>query len=97
MVSIGFIVRLEANPGKAPELEGRLKASLAAIEQEPGTTAWFALRLGPSSYAVVDVFPDEAARQAHLVAGRTRLHGIADLLAEPPSVAPTEVIAAKLP
>ena len=28
--------------------------------------AWFAVRTGPSSFAIVDVFPDEAGRQAHL-------------------------------
>ena len=54
MVKVGFLVRLEVKPGKAAELEARLQAALPAIEQEPGTTAWFAVRLGPSSYAVFD-------------------------------------------
>lgn len=97
MVQVGFLVRLEVKPGKAAELEARLQAALPAIEQEPGTTAWFAVRLGPSSYAVFDVFPDEAGRQAHLEAGRIRLAEGADLLAEPPSIVPTDVIVAMLP
>ena len=97
MVKVGFLVRLEAKPDKATELEARLRATLPAIEQELGTTAWFAVRLGPSSYAVFDVFPGEADRQAHLEAGRTRLGGVADLLEAPPSIVPTDVIVAKLP
>jgi quinol monooxygenase YgiN len=94
---LGFLVRLEVKPDKVAEYEARLRASLPAIEDEPGTTAWFAVRLGPTSYGVFDVFPDEAARQAHMEAGRIRLGGLADLLAEPPSIVRTEVIVAKLP
>ena len=97
MVEVGLIVRIELKPGKAAEFEARIKATLPAIEAEPDTTAWFALRLGPTSYAVVDVFPDEAGRQAHLEAGQKRLQRIAELFAEPPSITPTTVIAAKLP
>jgi quinol monooxygenase YgiN len=97
MVKVGLLVRLEVKPGKAAELEAQLRAVLPAIEQELGTTAWFAVRLGPSSYAVFDVFPDETGRQAHLEAGRIRLEGAADLLEAPPSIVPTDVIAAKLP
>jgi hypothetical protein len=81
----------------AAELEARIRNSLPLVRDEPGTIAWFAVRLGPSSYAVFDVFPDEAARDTHMEAGRLRLAGNADLFAEPPSITPTEVIAAKLP
>jgi hypothetical protein len=33
---------------------------------EPGTIAWFDLRLGPSTFVIFDAFPDDAGRQAHL-------------------------------
>src|SRR3954464_15061545 len=97
MVEVGLIVRLEVKAGASGEFEDALRATLPEIEREPDTTAWFALRLGPTSYAVVDVFPDEAGRQAHLEAGKKRLQRIAELFAEPPSITPTTVIAAKLP
>jgi hypothetical protein len=58
---LGFLVRLEVKPDKVAEYEARLRASLPAIEDEPGTTAWFVVRLGQTSYAVFDVFPDEGA------------------------------------
>jgi quinol monooxygenase YgiN len=97
VVTVGLMVRLEIKPGREADFEAGLKATLPAIEAEPDTIAWFALRLGPTSYAVVDVFPDEAGRQAHLDAGRVRLAAIAGLFAEPPVAMPTTVIAAKLP
>jgi quinol monooxygenase YgiN len=97
MVTVGLMVRLEAQPGKSADLEARMKASLPSVEQEPGTIAWLALRLGPTSYAVVDVFPDDAARQAHLEAGAPRVAALAGLLAGPPTITTTDVIAAKLP
>lgn len=98
MVNVGLFLRLEVKPGKGPELEALFKRSLPAIiKDEPGTTAWFAVRLGPTSYVVFDVFPDEKGRQEHLEAGRARLSNTADLLAEPPTIIPTDVVAAKLP
>lgn len=65
MVTVGYLLRYEAKPGKEAEIERGLKAALSAIQEEQGTTAWFALRLGPSTYGVFDAFPDEEARQAH--------------------------------
>ncbi len=34
-------------------------------KEEPDTIAWFAIRLGPSTFGVFDAFPDEEGRQAH--------------------------------
>jgi quinol monooxygenase YgiN len=98
-VRVGLLVRLEAKPGKEAEVEARLKAGLAAVLEEPDTTAWLAIRLGPTSFAVVDAFPHEAGRQFHLEAGKARLSGdgAKDLFAEPPSFTYTDIVAAKLP
>ena len=99
MISKGLIVRLEARAGKADELESFLADALPLVEEEPETVAWFALRLGPSSFAVVDAFPDEAGRQAHLDgAVAAGLVGRADeLLAAQPTIEPVDVLATKLP
>lgn len=66
MVSVALLVRLEAKPGKEAEVEAFLNGGLGIVQEEPATTAWFALRLGPSTFGIFDAFPDETGRQAHL-------------------------------
>jgi quinol monooxygenase YgiN len=99
MVTVALLVRLEAKSGKEAELEEFLRGGLAIVQQEPATTAWFAIRLGPSSYGIFDAFPDEAGRQTHL-AGRVAaalMEKAPDLLAQAPSIEQIDVLAAKLP
>jgi hypothetical protein len=43
-----------------------LRSALPLVEQEPGTRPWLAVRFGPSTFGIIDAFPDEAAREAHL-------------------------------
>src|SRR5215831_16858431 len=64
MVTKALYVRLEAKPGKEAEVEAFLRGGLAIVQQEPATTAWFALRMGPSTFGIFDAFPDDAGRQA---------------------------------
>ncbi len=99
MVKAALYVHLEAKPGQEPEVEKFLRAGLAVVQQEPATTAWFALRLGPSTFAIFDTFPDDAGRQAHL-SGKVAAALMAkasDLLSQPPAIHKMEVLAAKLP
>jgi len=65
MVTEGFLVRFEVKPGEEADVERALEAAVAAVQEEPGTIAWFAFRLGPSTYGVFDAFTDEEARLAH--------------------------------
>jgi hypothetical protein len=57
------------------------------VQEEPATTAWFAIRLGPSTFGIFDAFPDESGRQAHL----------SGCVAQPPAIEKVDVLAAKLP
>jgi quinol monooxygenase YgiN len=99
MTTVGLIVRLEAKPGKEDEVAEFLRSAVPLVQQEPATTAWFAMRLGASSFAIVDAFPDAAGRQAHLEgAVAAALFGKSDeLLASPPAVEQVEVLADVLP
>jgi quinol monooxygenase YgiN len=99
MTTVELMVRLEAKEGMEEELAGFLRSAVPLVEDEPATVAWFALRLGPSSFAIVDAFPDESGRQAHLDGPvAAALLGKADeLLAEPPSIEPADVLADVLP
>ncbi|MCH4897480.1 antibiotic biosynthesis monooxygenase [Pseudomonas sp. B707] len=99
MVKVALFVRLEAKPGKEKEVERFLLSGLPLVEEEPGTTAWFGIRLGPSTFGIFDAFPDEAGRQAHL-SGKVAaalMTNAAELFAEPPSIEKVDVLAAKLP
>src|SRR5499433_2372866 len=99
MVSKALYVRLEAKPGKEAEVETFLRGGLAIVQQEPATTAWFALRMGPSTFGIFDAFPDDAGREAHL-SGRVAAALMAkasELLAKPPAIEKVDVLAAKLP
>jgi quinol monooxygenase YgiN len=98
MLSLGLFVRLEAKPGKEKEVAAFLMQGLEMANQETTTPLWFALRLGPSTFAVVDAFPDESGRQAHLngpIAKALMAHA-PNLLAVPPSIETTEILGAKL-
>ena len=98
-MSVALYVRLDAKPGKEKEVESFLKGGLAIVQEEPATTAWFAIRMTPSTFGIFDAFPDEAGRQAHL-SGRVAaalMAKAADLLANPPSIEKIDVLAAKLP
>ena len=99
MVKTALFVRLEAKPGKEAEVETFLRGGLAAVMEEPATIAWFALRLGPTTFGIFDAFPDEAGRQAHL-SGRVAAALMAkasEMLAQAPAIEKVEVLAAKLP
>lgn len=98
MVKVALFVRLEAKPGKEKEVESFLLSGLPIVEEEPATTAWFAIRLGPSTFGIFDAFPDEAGRQAHL-SGKVAaalMAKAAELFAKPPSIEQVDVLAAKL-
>ena len=99
MVKTALFVMLEAKPGKEAELESLLKGALPIVEGEPKTTAWFALKQGPSTFGIFDVFPDEAGREAHLngKVAAALMAKASDLLVKPPFIEKIDVMAAKLP
>jgi quinol monooxygenase YgiN len=99
MVKVALWVQLDAKPGKEKEVEDFLKSGLALAQNEPDTTAWFALRLGPSTFGIFDAFPDEAGRSAHLSGpiAAALMANASELLAKPPNIVNVDVLAAKLP
>ena len=99
MVTLALLVRLEAKPGKEAEVEAFLNSGLALVQAEPDTTAWFAIRMGPSTFGIFDAFPHEAGRQAHL-SGKVAaalMEKASDLFVNPPVIERIDVLAAKLP
>ena len=43
-----LFVRLEAKTGKEDEVAKFLRDAQGLVQQEPATTAWFGIRLGPT-------------------------------------------------
>jgi quinol monooxygenase YgiN len=97
MVSVGLFVRLEAKPGKEREVATFLEQGVQMANQEATTLLWFALRLGPSTFAVFDAFADESGRQTHLNGpiAKALMENAPNLLAVPPSIEKTEFLGAK--
>lgn len=99
MTSSGLLVRLEARHGKDREVEQFLRSAVPLVEEEIGTTAWFAVRFGRGEYGIFDTFLDDAAREEHLagpVALALQQHGD-DLFDSPPRMQQVEVLANKMP
>jgi quinol monooxygenase YgiN len=99
MVKVALLVRLEAKPGKESAVEEFLRSGLALVQEEPATSTWYGIKLGPSTYGIFDTFPDDAGRQAHLT-GRVAAALMAkasELLAQPPAIEKAEILAAKSP
>lgn len=99
MVKLALYVHLEAKPGKEKDVEAFLLGGLPLVEQEPGTTAWFALKMGPSTFGIFDAFADEAGRDAHLngKVAAALMAKAGELLASPPSITKVDLLAARLP
>ena len=99
MVGKGLLVRVEARKGKDAEVEGFLRGALDPVRQEPATAAWFAVKFGGSEYGIVDFFPDEAGREAHLngPVAKMLIGEVGTLFEKPPLIERLDVIAFKLP
>ncbi len=97
MVTVGVLARLEAKPGKEQEVASFLAGALPLAEQEEATSAWFAIRLGPSTFGIFDVFPDEGGRQAHLDGpiAAALMQNADELLSQAPTIERVDVLASK--
>jgi quinol monooxygenase YgiN len=94
MVTSGLVVRVEAKPGRGDDVEAMFKAVVDRVRDEGLAVAWFALRLGPTSFCIVDVFTSDADRDAHLAANGPALQAAgADLFAQQPDFGVATVIA----
>ena len=78
------------------ELVGFLAAALPLAQAEPETTAWFAIKIDSSTFAIADFFPAAAGRQAHRDGpiAAALMKRADELLASPPDIKPVDVLAA---
>ncbi|WP_406815762.1 putative quinol monooxygenase [Mycobacterium sp. M23085] len=98
MATKALLVRIEAKPGKEDAVEKFLLSALPLVEQEPGTKPWFAVRFSPSTFGIIDAFPDEAALEAHLrgAVGKALAEKADELFAFRPDISKLDILANKL-
>jgi quinol monooxygenase YgiN len=99
MVHVGLWVRMEAKPGKEADAASFLTQAQPLVEDEPGTVAWFAVRLSEAEFAIFDAFPHDNAREDHL-GGRVAaalMREAPGLFVEMPTIERVDVLASKLP
>ena len=98
MLTLGLFARLDAKPGKEAEVASFLLTGLELANQEATTPLWFALRLGPATFAIFDAFRDEAGRQRHLNGpiAQALMSQAPTLFAAPPSIERTEILGSKI-
>jgi quinol monooxygenase YgiN len=99
MVTKGLIIRLHAKAGKEEDVATFLEGVMPLIRMETATTLFLGVRIGPSDFGIVNAFPDQAARDAHISgdAAQALFARAAELLATNPEVEPVDIVAAKLP
>jgi quinol monooxygenase YgiN len=99
MVKLALFVRLKAKSGKEAAVADFLASALPLANAESGTTAWFALKFGPSTFGVFDAFQDETGRQAHLTGeiAAALMANASELFSEAPHIEQVDLLAAKLP
>lgn len=97
MASKALVVRLEAKEETAEEVSSFLTEAVDLANQEEGTPVWFALQTGDTTFWIVDAFPGDRERQAHLEGpiAAALMENKDRLLAEDPSILPADVLASK--
>ncbi|GLZ55569.1 antibiotic biosynthesis monooxygenase [Actinomycetospora sp. NBRC 106378] len=98
MATKALLVKLVARPGKEDAVEEFLRSALPLVQEEPGTYPWFAVRFDASTFGIIDAFPDDSAREAHLggAVGKALGERSDELFASPPEISPLDVIVEKL-
>ncbi|HET6952318.1 MAG TPA: antibiotic biosynthesis monooxygenase [Acidimicrobiales bacterium] len=98
-LTVSLVVKLVAKAETAGELGEFLAGAVDLANDEAGTVVWFAFRTDPTTFWIVDAFPSEADRQAHLDGpiAAALMANAERLLAAAPEILPAEVLAAKVP
>ena len=98
MLTRSLFARLEAKPGKETQVAAFLQEGLRLANLEATTPVWFALRLGPTTFAIFDAFDDDSGVEKHLNGpiAKALMDNAPALLAESPSIERIEVLGAKV-
>jgi hypothetical protein len=94
-----FYILIEARPDKTAEVRTMLADILGCVEGEPATGPWYAVQHSPTTFAIFEVFPSLAGRQAHVDGGGGDIfrdvERMNDILAVPAHVQKVDVLMSK--
>jgi quinol monooxygenase YgiN len=98
-MKVGLLVRIEAKPEYADQVEAMLRGAQELAEQERGTVAWFAFRQDATTFGVFDTFDDEQGRQGHMQGPIAAALGQAaqTMLSSPPVISQVDLLGVKVP
>ena len=99
MLSYALVVKIIAKADRSEDVDQFLSAALPLAQAETFTPIWFAFRANATTFYIVDAFSSADDRQKHLEGqiAAALMSKASELLAEPPSIEPVDVIASKLP
>jgi quinol monooxygenase YgiN len=95
--AFGFLVTLEAIPGRQHDVIEFLQKARQLVEAERGTRTWYAFRSGSTTFGIFDTFHTADDREVHLRGEvRLALEEFGDeLFSAPPVITPVDVLASK--
>lgn len=96
--TVALVVKIVAKAETHDEVAQFLAGAVELANAEAGTPVWFALRSDATTFWIVDAFPSDTERQAHLGGPiAAALMGNADrLLAQAPEINFADVLASKV-
>ena len=97
MLSKALVVKLTAKDDMRDEVASFLAGAVDLANQESGTPIWLALRTDDTTFWIVDAFPGDTERQAHLSGpiAAALMENADRLLAEPPDIKMADALGAK--
>lgn len=99
MKAVAGIIPFKAKAGQGAEVARLISAALPHVEREAGTVTWLVLRSNadPDTVFLVDVFADEAGREAHMSGEAAKLifATVPPLLEADPVIHPADLVAQK--
>ena len=99
MDKFALLALLTAKAGKEKEVEEFLKSAQPMAALEPGTSTWYALKMGSNKFGIFDTFRQEEGRDAHLNGeiAKALFAKAEELFSTPPQVEKLEILAVKAP
>jgi len=92
------VIRMEAKPEKAKELEEFLKNKITQVKKEPGIPSWYILKFSDVCLSIFASFSNASAAEAHhkgdLIQSIFAMED--ELMVRQPVVIPVELLASKI-